>query len=310
MTPGLAPSLEVRIPISPEPHYFNRVRLIARSVRDLYPEAIVRVTVGADREPEDLYRTQPWSNGLIEWAWVDRREFAAWAGTQHPYVATMMERFRPPFAGRFVLMLDADVIAIRSFDELFAYEDSLCAIMAHAAAFAGDDKASWKRLFAGYGLPEPRFDYELSGWPAMHGSPAHRQYSPLYLNTGVVAAGAGVLESLYAQYAEAIAYVRNESGSYFVEQIALSLAVARARVPVCLLPMRYNFPNQPEFERRYPGELENVRLLHFLRTDAVDRRRDFEDAASIRRLVSRTDLAGSNECLRRRVAELSAEFEP
>lgn len=299
-----APSLEVRIPISPREDYFNRVRAIALSIREFYPQARVRVTVGADTQPRDLGRELPWSAGAgVEWHWVGADEFREWRGTEHPYIATMMERFRPPFRTEFVLMLDADVLAVRPFDELFDASDAVKGMMAHATPFRGTHREIWEKLFAGYGLPRPVFDAEHSGWELMDAVPA-QQHSPPYLNTGVVFARTAVLERLYEPYMAALRYVREQIDSYFFEQIALTLACEKSHIPVELLPLRYNFPNQPEFDAAHPAELANIKLLHFLRTQIVDREKEFESIGAMRRLAARRDLSGSNEVLRARIAEV------
>jgi hypothetical protein len=298
-----ATSLEVRIPISPRADYFNRVRLIAQSIREFYPKAIVRVTIGADIEPFDVAQAEPWSHDLgVHWVWVKQTEFAEWRSTAHPYIATMMERFRPPFFAEHVLMLDADVMPVRPFDELLERDHALLAMMAHVPPFRNCAQ-EWQDLFAWYGLSAPSFTFEHSGWGAMF-TDRQRRFSPPYFNTGVVLARADVYERLYEPYMTALRFVKERLDSYFFEQIALTLALLRMELPFELLPLRYNFPNQAAFDITYPEELEKVRLLHFLRTQIVDRESDFQTADDIRRLVDRSDLSGSNEVLRRRIAEL------
>jgi len=76
--------------------------------------------------------------------------------------------------------------------------------------------------------------------------------SPFYINTGVVFGSKGIYERLQQPYFEALEFVRGEMDSYFFEQIALTrpsseLPFLRA------LPLRFNFPNQPEFENIQSG---------------------------------------------------------
>jgi hypothetical protein len=296
-------SLEVRIPISPRADYFNRVRLIAQSIREFYPKAIVRVTIGADTEPFDVAQAEPWSHDLgVRWMWVPRPDFEEWRETAHPYIATMMERFRPPFSAEHVMMLDADVMPVRPFDELFERDNALLAMMAHVTPFRNHVK-EWQSLFNSYGLSDPSFDLEHSGWGAMF-TDLPRRFSPPYFNTGVVLAHANVYERLYEPYMTALRFVKDRIDSYFFEQIALTLALVKTGLAFEALPLRYNYPNQPAFDTTYPQELENVRLLHFLRTQIVNRDQDFETMATIQSLVARPDLTGSNEVLRHRVEEL------
>lgn len=300
------PALEVRIPISPRPDYFNRVRVIAASIREFYPDARIRVTVGSPERARDLHEELPWSAALgIDWHWITADEFLEWKDTEHPYIATMMERFRPPFHAQRVLMLDADVLAVRRFDELFEGE-AVKGIMAHASPFRREPhshQAVWEQLFRGYGLEVPAFDCEVSGWGTMEFAPELR-YSPPYMNTGVLFASPQLLERLYDPYMAALRFVRTQMDSYFFEQIALTLAAAKAGIPIQLLTLRYNYPNQSEFDAAHPAELADVRLLHFLRTDAVHRERDFGSLEATRALIARRDLRGSNEIFRARVSAI------
>ena len=301
-----AASLEVRIPISPRADYYNRVRLIAHSIREFYPYATTRVSVGSDSPPIDLYRHCPWSRDLgIEWVWVDPNEFAEWRASAHPYIATMMERFRPPFTSEHILMLDADVMPIRPFDELLERDDRLLSMMAHSSPFR-DHAMEWRALFEAYDLPEPRFAFEHSGYGIMAGG-EERRYGPPYFNTGVVLARAVTYERLYAPYLKALGFVRDRMNSYFFEQIALTLAIEQLALPFEVLPLRYNYPNQPEFDASHPDELAQVRLLHFLRTQIVDREADFSSLEDVHNLSKRRDLLGSNEVLRKRIADLLRE---
>lgn len=325
--------LEVRIPISPLDHYFNRVQLIAHSIRSLgpsYADVQVRVTVGADQEPEDLHARFPWSKAAgIDWVWVDRAEFRHWKDTRHEYIATMMERFRPPFSSRHVLLLDADVLAMRPFEELRDVLDEtpgLAAMMAHAAPFGPrkrrgdslgrgwlgaltgrqeqwDNSSGWQRLFSAAGTPVPEFKYEYANWGITEHDP-RRRFGPPYFNTGIVMASAMILEQIYEPYMRALDRVRAILDTYFFEQIGLTLALLETRTPFHVLPLRYNFPNQPEFDRGNPDELRNVRFLHFLRTNIVRREADFQTLAAVEDLTARRDLEGSNEMLRARVAAL------
>ena len=304
--------LEVRIPISPLDHYFNRVHLIAHSIRSLggrYADVHVRVTVGADQEPEDLHRRMPWSREAgIDWVWADREEFRQWRGTEHEYIATMMERFRPPFSTRQVLMLDADVLVMREFDELAAsleQAEGIAGVMAHVSPFPTPSYANaseWARLLELAGVSTP-LDKQYSGWGIMAHDPAQR-FGPTYFNTGVILASSSVLERLYRPYIECLDLVRGAMDTYFFEQIALTLALARAGISATGVPLRYNFPNQIGFDRAYQEELDQVRFLHFLRTDAIQREADFETLGAMSQLTSRSDLTGSNEALRRRISEL------
>ena len=62
---------------------------------------------------------------------------------------------------------------------------------------------------------------------------------------------------------------------YYAGQIALALSAARIPLPSVALPLRFNFPNLPVAAERYPEELENAVVFHYLREDQFDRQKIF-----------------------------------
>ena len=303
--------IEVRIPISPAMHYYNRIHLITHSIRSLggeFKDARIRVSVGSREKPIDLHRLLPWSRRLgIIWHWVERDRYMAWDKTAHPYIATIMDRFRPPFDAETVLMLDADVVALRPFSETLALVSeypSIAGVMAHVPPFAPNE---WSILFEHAGLTSPELRFECSGWNVMSTNPAER-YCPPYFNTGVLAASRSSLELLYEPYLAALQTVRSLYNTYFFEQIALTLAVYQTGIKPRLLSLRYNYPNQHGFDVAFPDEVNEIRFLHFLRTDVVKREDDFVSWAKMRKLSNRRDLIGSNEAFRNRLAQLMPQM--
>jgi hypothetical protein len=103
---------------------------------------------------------------------------------------------------------------------------------------------------------------------------------------------------------------RNMRDTYWFDQLALALSAARSGGKKLVLQPRYNFPNQRGFDEAYPDDLADIRFLHYLRTDTVDRDRDFASLDAMLRLVDRTDLDGSNEVLRQRVEKLLPLIQP
>ncbi len=287
--------LEVRIPISWRADFVNRCLLIHKALRQFYPDAITRVTVNPDRPNAGAYDV----DGLI-WDFMPAGADQFWKGTAHEYIAGMMRRFEPPFQGDHILMLDADIMPMAPFDELLT-GDTLKACMAHVGPFFS---GNWLNMFSAYKTD----GFHPDAWRPLSGSKIMLEstvLSPPYFNTGVVAAPATLLEKLYAPYMDALAFVKSKMDSYFFEQIALTLALAKTHLPYEIMPMRYNFPNQKEFDAALPDDLADVRLLHFLRTDdGVHREQDFGSDAAMGALAGRHGLTGSNEKLRARVASL------
>ena len=68
--------------------------------------------------------------------------------------------------------------------------------------------------------------------------------------------------------------------------------------------MRFNFPNDPIADELYPYELENVILIHYLRTNLFNRHRIFADLIDFRQFI-RAPLIGSNKIFQSYVLHLT-----
>ena len=296
-------TLEVRTAISPTRPQFNRVSLIAKSVREFYPDAIITAWVSpeGERRPEDPPDLGNGDPRDILFKFVPLRAFNRWKYSRYPYIATAARRFAPPFQGDHVLVLDADVMPARRFDELFAL-DCISGMMAHVAPMGCRD---WRRLLAEFDVSANEW-HQHSAFGIMDNDPSRRM-SPPYFNSGMVFGPRAEMEKLWWPMQTALERLpAMVSDHYWIDQIALALALAMSAAPTVVLPMRWNFANQASFDDAFPGELADVRFLHAMRTDIIDRDRDFETSDSIAALVARRDLTGSNEMLRQRVAELTA----
>lgn len=294
-------TLEVRIPISPRPAWLNRTKMIAASIRQFYPDAIISVYVGDPAGPSDRNVA---ALSILDSAWIDsvtwvpQLDFDAWAGTRSKYLATMNARFMEPFRGDHILMLDADVIPVARFDEMFEI-DAMQGVQAHISPLTDDD---WDRLFSiGCGSAPKRL-HLYSGAGIME-QPGRK--GPWYVNSGVMFGPVDKFDEVRRTYLRAIMFLPGMmTDTYWFDQLAMALAVGATGVPATTHGLRYNFPNRPAFDAMFPAELADCRFVHAMQTDIVDRDRDFETPEAMRRLVARRDLTGSNEVLRRRVAEL------
>jgi hypothetical protein len=304
--------LEVHVPISPRDFFFNRVRYIARSLRcfggDLADSRIV-VHVGDPSPPVDLDRLLPWAREEgIEWRWVDDEFFRRWYDSGNPYIATMMNRFRGGFDSQYVIIADADVIFLRDPSALFSlltHELDVAGVMAHVSPFPDDTHADWwNRMFSAFGLPPPITEFEHSGWGIMC-QEENSRYAPAYFNSGMMIATGEAMNRMVPFALPALDAVRSEADTFFFDQIAFTLMMYKACVNKKLLPMRFNFPNQLEFETKYKADAASICVLHYLRTDVIDRDHIFASEENIRSFTSRRDLSGSNEELRSRVEAIN-----
>jgi hypothetical protein len=90
----------------------------------------------------------------------------------------------------------------------------------------------------------------------------------------------------------------------FAGQIALTLSILRQDIPTNTLGLRFNFPNDPIADSLHPKELEDVRLIHYLRTDQFDRQIIFTDKNTFKDFLSKP-LHGSNKVFQEHVRKLT-----
>jgi hypothetical protein len=297
---------EIHVPISPTPAFFNEIRLMAASFRrfggPLRNSRIV-VTVGAEAKT-DLASQLSWSRDYgVEWRWLDPELFA-----RHDYWATALERFRQPFESRYVLFLDADVLAI-SPPELttspVTETGGIAGLIAHVAPFE-TPLQGWTELTEAAGLGKPPLVARHSGWGLMDWN-LERQYTPPYFNLGVLFCSSDAASALSARLYEEMEIVDSVRTTVFRCQIALTLAILRLGIPWYELPLRLNFPNDLRFWRSYSAEAGRVQLLHYLREDEINRTSDFASEDALSTAVARPVENPLNRLLQERIRILLLE---
>jgi hypothetical protein len=310
----MTPELEIHLPISPTPTFFTMVHYFAASLRlnggSLANSRIV-VTVGDDREPEDLHALLPWSRLYpIEWSWADREIYR-----RHSYYGTALERFRRPFQARNVMIADADTFFAGSFEGVVAQcreENALGGLIAHQSPFkdaaATPSRETWTRIFEAAGLGSPPFICEHTGWIASRDRPDDR-YCPPYFNLGMLIAPADVMARVGAVIYTEMAHVDSILDTHYRCQIALALAVQRLGLRYRPLAMRYNCVNDEQIMALHPADRADVRLYHYLRRGEIDKARDFESPQHVEALLAREDLTGVNRELARHLAPVHEAVE-
>jgi hypothetical protein len=308
------PRCEVHVPISPTPGFFAQVHLLAASLRrnaGALADAAIVVTVSRDAPSFDIDAQHPWASRYgIEWRWMDAERFA-----REGYFATALERFTYDFEADFVLLLDADTLCTGPLDELLELGDgALAGLVAHAApttfgrpAYVADDGRAdgdfWSGLHASAGLEPPALACRHSGWGFMDTDPERRDCPP-YFNLGVLAGTRETVARVGARIYEELDAVRRYADTVFRCQLAVTLALARTGAPWRELPVRFNFPNDERFAQAYPDDAADIRILHYLRDEQLDRSALARTGAELDAFLSRSDLTPTNSHLRDRVAEL------
>lgn len=296
--------LEVRIPISPKSYFFKQVEFLLRSILScggLTANVRFVVSVGEDMTPYDIASTQPWSRRHVEWRWVDRDTFR-----RESYHATGMDRFQVESDADIILLADADILFIAAIDDLLqalTCTPAIAGVIAHVPFFHDRPGHSWSQVFQDIGMPIPPDKYQHTGWGKMFSDPALR-FSPAYFNFGAVFVPNCLMPELAKSYAIQLKRAEEAKAGYFKGQLALTMAIYDLDLPRVALDTRYNFPNDRNFEELYPGDLRDVRIIHYLRQNVVDRQAIWETPQALEQFLRRTDLDGSNEILRRKVKTL------
>ncbi len=134
--------------------------------------------------------------------------------------------------------------------------------------------------------------------------------SPFYINGGAIFVSTSILSELYRAYS----VFRRETEKqlkvpYFAGQVSIALAVESLGLDPITLPVRYNFPNDPIADARYPEDLEDVRILHFLRNRLFDWAKIFSNPTFYSDFL-RLPLEGSNRVFQEGVRRLLGESFP
>jgi hypothetical protein len=254
--------LEIHVPISPTPFFFNRIHYLATSLQlnagPLADTKIV-VTIGADAEAFDPRERLPWSRHFnIEWRWLPRELFQ-----KHSYFATRLQRLLYDYQAEVVMLLDADVLVVAAFDDLLARvvrEQKLFGVPANASPIRND--FTWENLFTRAALGPVPYAVEHSGFGCTFHEPQKRM-APPYFNLGVIPMPADVARRLGETIFHELTTVAS-CEDFFRAQMSLTLALVRQRIPWGTMSFKYNFVNDERYLPRYRKEFADMRLLHFL----------------------------------------------
>ena len=123
-------------------------------------------------------------------------------------------------------------------------------------------------------------------------APESERKTPFYVNAGAVFITERALTKIYRTYLPIRkTLARRLANPYFAGQVALALSVAATNTSSIALPMRFNLPNDERAAFLYPDEVNDVRIVHYLRTDHFDRHAIFASEANYLAFLD-LDMAG------------------
>jgi len=274
--------LEFRIPISPTPGFFSQIRMFDFALRRLgppYSQARLLVCVGDDCDIAEVRSANDWSGDRVEWEAVPREVFAEFGmhGTADWRLA------RDGGDADVVILSDADTVLLRDIDPLLTgMPKDRPAIRGHMAhgpppSVGGNLPAShtrdyWPALFKRFGAPWPErlFEYSLN-------EAGRFTRAPAYFNLGFVAFNPAGLAAVTPRIFDFQRKLMRSFTSNMRCQIAVSLIAYQQGVDIDVLPASYNAANDLGHLRYNQLSVEDIRVLHYLRTDEIDRSVIFRD---------------------------------
>ncbi len=300
------------IAASPTDAFYSQIAALSARMRSLNWtrwEPSVHVFVGGDRRGDCLPDWLPYLTN-VDICWTSESRFAResdWAQSDDAI------RFAPRDAD-ILVALDADTFPITGFESMLdrVYDTAAVAgVIAHYPALrefspeggthAESLRDAWTRL--GRTVTDAPLDFAYAHTLMGPDQPPEQRLTPFYLNFGVVAFPRAAFDLVAPRYLtfrpQLMARMRDAD---FSGQVALTLAMADAQVRTWALPMRYNFPNDPVAEAMYPGELEQVAIVHYLRTTDLNRHRLFTTPEEYATFLG-LQLSGANRVFREAVTE-------
>lgn len=268
-----------RIPISPTRGFFAQVKFFECALRRLngvYDEATLDVVVGGgDCRADSIVRENKWSvNKKVNWIIVPR-------GIFHHYGmhGTANWRFFPEMECDEVLILsDADTALLGDVDPLLAdfplHQPCIAGHMAHlpppVAPHIRFPKATdfefWPQLFSEFGavFPEHLHRYSMD---------VHNQFplAPPYFNLGFVAMNKRAVDIFRQQIFEFESVFNRLINSNMRCQIACTVIAHQYSMDVKVLPASYNAANDATHYHHNGLAPADVRVIHYLRDDEIDR---------------------------------------
>jgi hypothetical protein len=286
------------IAASPNDAFYSQIAALRAGLRALtwsHWRWSVYVFVGGDRRQDTVLDWHPYLRD-VQISWTSDARFARegdWAQSDDAF------RFAPQEADVLVA-LDADTFPIAGFESMLdrVYDTGAVAgVIAHSPPMHSRPlRDVWAQLARG--VTDVPLDFAFTHTLVGPERPPDERQTPFYLNFGVVALPRGAFDAVAPRYLDFRQLVTGRmNAADFSGQVALTLAIADAGIRTWALPIRYNFPNDALAETMYPSELQNVAIVHYLRTTDFDRHEIFARPEAYSALLQQP-LSGASQVFR------------
>lgn len=277
--PRLDKRFEFRIPISPTARFFSLVRFYNFALRRIngaaYSNARLLVVVGDHCDLDAVRRENKWCESFnIAWEKVPDEVFDEfhWHGTANWRLNI------PADDAEIIVLSDADTVLLRDIDPLLAgfpsREPAVRGHMAHLPPPLGPKSIApstvspdfWPWLFKLFGVQWPVVTHRYS-----MDTNSSLPVCPAYFNLGFVALNAKAREIFASEIMETTRRIMAATGSRMRCQIAITIMAYRAGIDIDTLPAAYNAANDMVHLKLNGLTVDQIRVLHFLRDDEIDR---------------------------------------
>ena len=284
LTSTVLPQIEFRIPIAPTVSFYNRVRFFCAALRRLgrgYTDSLVRIVVGDYADLDEVRRANTWATQYnLQWHRVPDEVSAA-----HHYYGTSDFRYAlPESTADLVVLADADTALIQPVAQNLSWmlcdEPCIAGHMAHipppSRFLEKSDLAArdfWPFLFQEFSIPFPDelylYSRDLAGdFPT----------APAYYNLGFVALNWSALRILKNAIFDVRERLNKIIQSEMRCQIALTLISYKHAMKRHNLPAIFNAANDDAYLRHNRVRPDDIKVLHYLRTNELDRDSFLTDA--------------------------------
>lgn len=293
----LNPKICFHFPASPTDAFFSQIAMFKLSLDALggvYKQADIIITFGDEqiRPIPDRWKFLLEKKVIINWAAPTEyllKKYHAQGDAQWIYDHGNYD---------YVCIVDADVLIVRPIDDLLTnmlQDPAITGTIAHypfPTNTGENPQQVWQNL-ATHFIGKP-IDFEYR-YTLVEGEPLESTFCPFYINFGFILMSPEIIQTIRETYLD----IRKNVAPllkypYFSAQVALALAVAANQIPTRAVGLKYNFPNDSNADHLHLNELNDVRLIHYLRTEKFDRQKIFTTKTEFEHFLS-LDLTGSNK---------------
>ncbi len=264
--------------------FYNRVHFFCAALRRLgrrYVDSPVRIVVGDYTDLNEVRRANPWATQYnLQWYRVPDEVAAA-----HNYYGTSDFRYAlPESTADLVVLADADTALVQPIAQDFCWmlcdEPCIAGHMAHIPPplkfLERSDPAAghvWPLLFREFSIPFPDELYRYSRDLAEEFPTA-----PAYYNLGFVALNCSALRIVKNAIFDVHKRLNKIIQSEMRCQIALTLISYKHALKRHNLPAIFNAANDDAYLRHNGVHPDEIKVLHYLRTNELDRDAFLTDA--------------------------------